>query len=181
MFDAGQFNGFVKKELDDLLFNDIWNYDVFNESDLHSATYYYIRTYFQKRRSDGMFVRCEPQMHGKKPDIVVFYQTKPAYVLELKLFVEQEVIDETKIDQDLEKLNEFISKIDSIKWGFFILVYDSDYDFGISDQRLRRMGLRNISVMSINIRRKEGTGRKRHGYDDWRANFDRLRRHHNKW
>jgi hypothetical protein len=181
MFDAGQFNGFVKNELDDLLSSDIWNYDVFNESDLHSAAYYYIRTYFQKRGGDRMFVRCEPQMHGKKPDIVVFDQTRPAYVLELKMFVEQEVIDETKIDQDLGKLNEFISKIESIKWGFFLLVYDSDDDFGISDQRLRRLGLRNISVMSVNMRRKEGTGRKRHGYDDWRAEFDRLRRHHNKW
>ena len=181
MYDSEQFNGFVKNELDDLLFSDIWGYYVFNESDLHSSAYYYIRTYFQKRGSDNIYVRCEPNMYGKKPDIVIYDRGRPLYVLELKMFVDQERVDEAKIDKDIEKLNDFLSKIEKIKWGFFIFVYDSDYDFGISDPRLRRLGLENISVISLNMRRMEKTGRKRTRYDEWRKEFDRLRKYHNQW
>ena len=83
MYDAAQFNGFAKDELDDRLFDDLWALYVFNESDLHSAAYYYIRAYFAKRGSDNIFVRCEPQMGGKKPDIVVYDHSRPVYVLEL--------------------------------------------------------------------------------------------------
>ncbi|MGH9427103.1 MAG: hypothetical protein ACRD2L_12470 [Terriglobia bacterium] len=181
MYDAAQFNGFAKSELDDRLFEDIWNWDIFNESDLHSAAYYYIRTYFAKRTSDNIFVRCEPQMRGKKPDIVVYDQSRPVYVLEFKMFPEPEIIDEAKIDADLEKLDDFIRSLDSIKWGFFMIVYDSDDDFNISDPRLRRQGLEKISVIGVNLRRKEGSGRRRTGYDQWRTEFDRLRAHHKKW
>ena len=59
MYDAGQFNGFVKSELDDLLFDDIWQQYIFNESDLHSAAYYYIRKYFERRGSERSRLRVE--------------------------------------------------------------------------------------------------------------------------
>ena len=178
---AAQFNGFAKQELDDRLLDDLWNLYIFNESDLHSAAYYYIRTYFSKRGSGNIFVRCEPQMRGKKPDIVVYDHSRPVYVLELKMFTEPEAINETKIEADLAKLDGFIRSIDSLKWGFFTVVYDSDDDFNVSDSRLRRSGLNNISVVGINLRRRESTGRRRVGYDDWRKEFDRLRTHHKKW
>ena len=181
MYDATQFNGFAKTELDDRLFDDLLNLYIFNESDLHSAAYYYIRTYFSKRGSDNIFVRCEPQMSGKKPDIVVYDHSRPIYVLELKMFPEPETIDEAKIESDLAKLNGFIRSIESLKWGFFTIVYDSDDDFNVSDSRLRRSGLDSISVVGINLRRKESTGRRRTGYDNWRNEFDRLRAHHKKW
>jgi hypothetical protein len=120
-------------------------------------------------------------MYGKKPDIVIYDRGRPLYILELKMFVDQERVDEAKIDKDIEKLNDFMSKIGKIKWGFFVFVYDSDYDFGISDPRLRRVGLENISVISLNMRRMEKTGRKRTRYDEWRKEFDRLRKYHNQW
>lgn len=181
MYDATQFNGFAKTELDDRLFEDLWSFYIFNESDLHSAAYYYIRTYFAKRGSDNIFVRCEPQMGGKKPDIVVYDHSRPVYVLELKMFPEAELVDEIKIDSDLGKLGVFMSSVETLKWGFFIVVYDSDDDFNISDGRLRREGLEKISVIGINVRRKEGTGRRRTRYDEWRMEFNRLRAHHRKW
>jgi len=181
MYDSAQFNGFAKNELDDFLFNDIWNLDVFNESDLHSAAYYYIRTYFQRRGSEGMFVRCEPRLRSFKPDIVVYNNYKPAYIIELKMFTNPEMVDESKIEGDLDKLNSLMHDVETIKWGFLIVSYDHDEDFGISDARLRRRGLEKISVSSINLRRTEDTGRRRVGYDDWRASFDRLRGRHGDW
>ena len=181
MYDSVQFNGFAKSELDNHLFEDLWNLCIFNESDLHSAAYHYIRTFFAKRGSDNIFVRCEPQMRGRKPDIVIYDQSRPIYVLELKMFSEKDVVVESRIDDDLAKLNEFICSIDTLKWGFFTVVYDSDEDFNISDGRLRRQGLERISVIGINLRRTEGTGRRRTRYDEWRNEFDRLRAHHKKW
>ena len=181
MYDAAHFNGFAKSELDDQLFSDLWNYDVFNESDLHSAAYYYIRTYFAKRESDNIFVRCEPQLTGKKPDIVVYDNSRPVYVLEFKMFPEPESINEARIDADLDKLNDFIRSVDTLKWGFFVLVYDSDDDFKITDPKLRRQGLDNISVIGINLHRQKENGRRRTGYDQWRTEFDRLRAHDRKW
>src|SRR5712692_849756 len=178
MYDSAQFNGFAKNELDDLLLSDLWALFIFNESDLHSAAYYYIRTYFQKRGSDQVFVRCEPRLRGLKPDIVVYDQYHPTYLVELKMFPNPEVIDESKMDTDLEKLRRLISDISTIKWGFQIAVYYSDDVFSMSDARLRRRGYERISVSSINLRRKEETGRLRVRYDEWRGEFDKLRSRH---
>ena len=180
MFDSAQFNGFVRNELDNLLFHDLWAHYIFNESDLHSAAYYYIRTYFTKRGSDQIFVRCEPQIRGKRPDLAVYDDMHPIYLLELKMFAEPEIVDDNKVFADLEKLKDFIEAIPSIKWGFFLFAYDADEDFGLSDRMLRHRGFDKMSVTSINLRRKEGSGRRRTGYDDWRASFDRLRAHHAK-
>ena len=47
-FDFDRFNGFMRSGLDDLLLTDLWNLDVSNESDLHSAAYFYIRKFFQQ-------------------------------------------------------------------------------------------------------------------------------------
>lgn len=178
MYDSAQFNGFAKNELDNLLFEDLWNLFIFNESDLHSATYYYIRTYFEKRGSEQVFVRCEPRLRGVRPDIVVHEQYHPTYLVELKMFPDPEIIDESKIQTDIQKLVGLISDIPTIKWGFLIAVYDSDEDFGVSDQRLRRRGIEKVSVSSINLLRSEQTGRRRVRYDEWRADFDKLRSRH---
>ena len=58
---------------------------------------------------------------------------------------------------------------------------DSDIDFTISNKKIRKLGYNDISVVSINLRRKKSSGRRRVGYDNWRYNFDRLRAKHNKY
>jgi len=174
MFDSQRFNGFVKKGLDDLLYNDIWDYWVFNESDLHSAAYFYIRRYFDKRGRDDVFVRCEPALRGSRPDIVIFQDTHPVYAMELKMFPEAGRITENLIYDDLEKLQR-VARIETVKWAFFIVVCDLDESWKISDQTLRRRGYEKVSSITINLRRKETTERRRSGYDRWRAEFDRLR------
>lgn len=181
MFDSTQFNGFMRNELDDLLFHDLWSLYVFNESDLHSAAYYYIRKYFEKRRSDNIFVRCEPKLCGKKPDLVIYDRGRPTHLIELKMFPGVERVDEVRIDADLQKVADIMEAIPTIKWGFFLFVYDSDDDFGISDPKLRRRGFPKISVSPINLRRTEGTKRRRTDYDGWRKDFDRLCTQHSKW
>lgn len=185
MYKSKQFNGFAKNELDDHLFNDIWDHHIFNESDLHSAAYHYIRKYYEKRfdkiQSDNnIYVRCEPRLNGKKPDIVVYQSAKPIYVFELKMFIEADRVDLSKYHEDLNKLRNLMQKIETLKWGFFIVVYDSDEDFNISDGILKRMKINNVSVIGINTRRTEKNGRLRRGYDAWRKEFDRLREQHKK-
>lgn len=66
----------------------------------------------------------------------------------------------------------------TVRWGFFQMIYDADEPVVISDSRLRRAGYSKISVTSINARRQEASGRRRVGYDEWRADFDRLQAAH---
>jgi hypothetical protein len=181
MFDSAQFNGFVRNELDDLLFSDIWNLYIFNESDLHSAAYHYCRRYFERRGSEDIFVRCEPQIRGKRPDLVVYHDKVPIYAIEIKMFAEPEIVDAKRFEADLEKLSDLMKSIPTLKFGFLLLVFDADEDFGMSDARLHRRGYEEIAVISMNMRRQEGSGRRRVNYDEWRADFDALRSGHAQW
>jgi hypothetical protein len=179
-FDFDRFNGFARQSLDNLLFEDLWNHDIFNESDMHSAAYYYVREYFAKRESSRIYVRCEPQIAGMKPDIVVFESGRPIYAIEFKLFTRPDVINEELIWKDLDKLADLIDTFDSMRWGFFHLIYDSDESFSISDASLRRRDYKKVSVTTINARRREETKRRRVGYDEWRQEFDRLQELHRR-
>lgn len=177
-FDYGRFNGFARKSLDDLLFSDLWSYDIFNERDMHSSAYFYIRDYFRKHERDHAYVRCEPQLAGMRPDIVIYERGKPTYVLEFKFFSKPEYVNEDAVYDDLNKLADCVDAYPSIKWGFFHMIYDAEELFTFSDSRLRRAGFSRVSVTSINARRKEDSGRRRTNYDDWRAEFDRLQEKH---
>jgi hypothetical protein len=178
MFNAEKFNGFVKDELDDRLLDDIWCYYIFNESDLHSAAYFYMRKYFERKNNthaDSIFVRCEPVMKDKRqPDIVVFESYLPIYMIELKMFKKPEevFIKEDKVWQDIEKLAKSIDNYPSIKWGFMLVAYDADDMFDVTNYILKRNGFKKISVKTINLRRQESNGRRRIGYDKWRKQFD---------
>lgn len=180
-FDFERFNGFAKNKLDDLLFEDLWHHDIFNESDLHSAAYSYISEYFKRKGRDHIYVRCEPSLAGMRPDIVIFDEFKPIYALELKFFDKVDKIDEDKIIHDLDKLSEMAEGIDSMKWGFFYLAYDGVEPYKLSAGKLRRGGYDKISVQTINLRRREDTGRRRTGYDEWRVAFDELLMRHKEY
>jgi hypothetical protein len=174
VFDFDRFNGFMRQSLDDLLFNDLWNHDIFNESDLHSAAYFYIRTYFEKNERSNIYVRCEPQLAGMKPDIVIYDRAKPIYGVEFKFFTKPDFINEEAVFKDLDKLAEIVSRFDSMKWGFFYLVHDGEESYTFSNPSLRRRGYEKISFSTVNLRRKEENGRRRNNYDEWRAEFDKL-------
>jgi hypothetical protein len=187
MFDSEKFNGFIKNELDDLLFNDIWNYYIFNERDLHSSAYHYIRTYFEKRgsaSSEEIFVRCEPVLEDmSKPDIVVYKKYDPIYLIELKMFKDNENMDidssnDKKVLADITKMQKLIKKYQTVKWSFMIVVYDSDDMYDLNDGKLKRQNFSNTSIININMRRKEGSARKRTDYDKWRKQFDKYLDYH---
>ena len=174
VFDFDRFNGFMRQSLDDLLLNDLWNHDIFNESDLHSAAYFYIRTYFEKSERSNIYVRCEPQLAGMKPDIVIYDRAKPIYGVEFKFFTKPDFINEKTVFKDLDKLAEIVSRFDSMKWGFFYLVHDGEESCTLSNPSLRRRGYEKISFSTVNLRRQEENGRRRNNYDEWRAEFDKL-------
>lgn len=174
LFDFDRFNGFIHQSLDDLLLNDLWNHDIFNESDLHSAAYFYIRTFFEKNERQNIYVRCEPQLAGMKPDIVIYDKAKPIYTVEFKFFTKQDYVNEESVFKDLDNLAEIVNRFNSMKWGFFYLVHDSEESYTFSNPTLRRRGYEKISFSTINLRRKEGTERRRTNYDAWRAEFDKL-------
>jgi len=175
-----RFNGFARSGLDEWLLADFWNHYIFNESDMHSAAYFYIREYFMRRESHKIYVRCEPQVARMRPDIVVFDSGRPVYALEFKLFTKPDYINEESVWQDINKLSDLIDAFDSMGWGFFHMIYDCDEPFTISDARLRREGYGKVSVTTINARRREQTGRRRAQYDEWRKEFDLLQDSHRR-
>jgi hypothetical protein len=147
---------------------------------MHASAYCYIRDYFRKHERDAAYVRCESQLAGMRPDIVIYERGRPIYVLEFKFFSKPDYINEDSVYADLNKLADCVDAYDSIKWGFFHLIYDSETHFTLPDTRLRRTGFSKISLTSINARRKENNGRRRKNYDEWRAEFDRLQESHRK-
>lgn len=180
-FDHERFNGFARNELDDLVFSDLWNLCIFNERDMHAAAYMYIREYFEKHERENIYVRCEPKISGVKPDIVVFDQGNPVYLLEFKMLMEKDKFDKERTTPDLDKMADLIDEFSTIKWGFFMLIYDDDGMFKPGGATLRRRGYDSISVTSINARKKEDSERRRTGYDAWRREFDRLVGSHKRY
>lgn len=173
-FDFDRFNGFMRSGLDDLLLTDLWNLDVFNESDLHSAAYFYIRKFFQQNGRSNIYVRCEPRLAGMKPDIVIYDRARPIYAVEFKFAKKQDRVNEKGVFKDLDKLAEVVNRFESMKWGFFYLVHDTEESYELPNRVLRKHGYKNISASMINARRTKDTGRRRHNYDDWREEFDKL-------
>lgn len=173
-FDFDRFNGFMRRGLHKLLLGDIRNLDVFNESDLHSAAYFYIRMFFQQNGRSNIYVRCEPRLAGMNPDIVIYDRARPIYAVEFKFAKKQDRVNEKGVFKDLDKLAKVVNRFKSMKWGFFYLVHDSEQSYRIPNSVLRKNGYEKISMSTINARRNEDNGRRRHNYDDWREEFDSL-------
>ena len=171
-----RFNGFMKDKLLTQLEDDLLRHYIFNERDLHSTVYFHVRRFFELRdsaNSENIFVRCEPSFRdGTRPDVVVYNMYDPIYVIEMKMFKAQEKIDIDGIEKDLKKLKKYWERYDKIKWGFFIMVYDSE--FVVDDLSLRKFGFHNISLLPINMRRNHKSGRLRVGYTGWREQFDKF-------
>jgi hypothetical protein len=177
---APHFNGFMHSRLDDLLFDDLWNLDVFNESDLHSAAFSHIKTFFQQNKRSNIYVRCEPRLAGMKPDIMIYDGANPIYGVEFKFFTKKDYVNNKTVDKDLDKLAKVVNRFESMKWGFFYLVHDSEESYTLTNAALQKRGYDNISMTTINARRKKDTGKRRRNYDDWREEFDSLIAQHRK-
>lgn len=180
MSNATTFKGFMIDELElqkDFL-EDIRGLYIFNESDLHSAAWFYIKEYFSTRSArsaENIYVRSEPTMAmGRKeykPDIVVFDRIKPIYFVEIKFLKTSRNkigLDRRSVNQDLSKLQKYAKRYPDFKWGFLVCVYDADEVYEVNMNEYDR-----ISLISINLKRN-GTGRLRKNYDSWRSRFDEL-------
>lgn len=185
MKDIKRFNGYIKKKLPVQIQTDFLAFRIFNERDLHSAAYHYIRDFFRKKERERIVVRCEPRLLGKKPDIVVYNNTRPYYVIEFKTFLKPDQVNRVNANavyEDIQKLEDFLQKTPS-SWAFLILVYDSPDDNvsrGLADQKLKQKGFEKISVVAINVSRHK-SGYRRAGYSKWRRQFDHLWEKHKEY
>jgi len=180
MHDAATFKGFIKDELPKRLLRDILDLYIFNESDLHSAVWFYIKEYFRNRSdrsAENIYVRSQPTITSGKgkyrPDIVVFDRIKPIYFVEIKFLKtprNQIDLDRRSIKEDLSKLKRYAKKYPDFKQGFLVCVYDADDVFEINMDEYDR-----ISLVPINLKRLI-SGRRRKNYDHWRSRFDELRK-----
>ena len=175
LMDINRFNGFVKKRMKHRLEDDLVDFLILNERELHFRAYHHIEDFFSKKGRDRMMVRSERRLlKGKIADIVVSSDKKPRYVLEFKMYKRPNHIDFRAIESDLKKLQKFVQKINSLRWAFLIILHDADGLFSPTNHQLRKEGFNKISIVPINARILD-SGRKRKGYDKWRRDFDRHR------
>ena len=177
-FEAGRFNGFVKKGLVKGIYNDFRNCLMHNERDVHAAAYGNMRKFLKvNNRDERLFVQCEPMLKGRsnrrtKPDVVIFNnRDQPVYVVEFKVFRKPERINIHALVDDLEKLKMLVKKHE-LSYGFLVVVYDSELGLLMTDSCLRKQGYERISVVEINMRLDIKTGRQRRNYPEWRERFD---------
>jgi len=179
-------SGFIRGKLKDSLTNDVLKYFVFNESDIKSAAYFYIRKYYHNLKSENsskMLIRCEPKLNNGKPDIVIFKKYNPFYIIEIKAILNPDAVcrnsEKGKVEKDLKKIKNLKKEYPSIKRGFSIVIYDSDEDpVDFSDSFLRKKNFKGISIVKINLRRNDNA-RKRKNYQKWRRKFEKIiNKHH---
>jgi hypothetical protein len=137
-----------------------------------------IRTYFRRAERDSVYVRCEPNLGGKKPDIVTYEEGDPIYMLEFKFYPNPDSVNEDSMLADLDKLSTSMKRFPTVRWCFFHMIYGADVSYTLSDAQLRRLKYEKMSATAINARRHTESGNRRKGYDEWRARFDQLQDAH---
>ncbi|MGA2325560.1 MAG: hypothetical protein ABSH05_04670 [Bryobacteraceae bacterium] len=162
-------------DLPELLVRDWYSLFIFTEYDLQVATYYWFRQHFERTRSERWSVRTQPRLvvgPGKtfKPDVVVFKDTLPYDVLELKCHITDVRAD--RWGADLEKLRQLKDKW-NVRHAYQLILYDDDDVWDLPAQKEPWMK-HYVTFVGANVRRHE-TGRMRRGYEHARRRWERWR------
>jgi hypothetical protein len=162
-------------DLPELLVADWYNLFIFTEYDLQVATYYWLRRHFTRTRSEQWSVRTQPALAmgpGKslKPDVVVFKNTLPYDVFELKCHLAGVRAD--RWDVDLEKLRQFKHKW-NMRHAYQIILYDDNDVWCLPPHREPWMK-HYLTFVGANVRRHEN-GRMRRGYEEARRRWERWK------
>ena len=168
-------DSWVKYDLPEQLVADWYNLYIFTEYDLQVATYYWLRKQFHRQRSEQWSVRTQPTLDvgaGKtfKPDVVVFKNTLPYDVFELKCHLTD--LRKDRWDADLDKLHHLKNKW-NIRHAYQLILYDDDDVWDLSPKKEQWMK-HYLTFHGANVRRHEN-GRMRQGYERARARWQRWR------
>jgi hypothetical protein len=168
---------FIRNNLPDLLIEDWYNLSIYNEFDLQVAAYYWLRREFDRLRSQHWIIRAQPRLEVgnaiMKPDIVIYKMSVPYDVIELKC--QMVALRESPLRKDLDKLKA-LKKL-NVRHAYLLVLYDDDgwYDkFTRREISRREDWMKNyLTPVFANVR-CHAKGRKRRGYDEVRARWERF-------
>ena len=117
------------------------------------ATCYWLRHEFERTRSEQWLVRTQPTLDlgaGKtvKPDVVVFKNTLPYDVFELKRHLEG--IRESLLDADLEKLHR-LKDCFNLRHAYQLVLYDGNDVWDLAYDKERWMK-QYLTFLGANVR-----------------------------
>lgn len=156
----------ILHDLPEQLVADWYNLQIFTEYDMQVATYYWIRREFERTRSDSWTVRTQPSlgMPGDtivKPDIVIFKNSVPYDVLELKCHLDG--VRATSLDDDLDKLRRMKDHW-NLRHVYQLVLYDDEDVLRITYDKEPWMK-HYLTFVGANVRCLD-SGRMRRGYGD---------------
>lgn len=168
-------DSWILHELPEHLVVDWYNLQIFTEYDLQVATYYSLRREFERTRSEQWLVRTQPSLDltgGKmvKPDVVIFKNTLPYDVFELKCHLDG--ARESSLDADLEKLRRLKDRF-NLRHAYQLVLYDDDDILNLVYQKEPWMK-QYLTFVGANVRRHQN-GRLRRGYDEARRRWERWK------
>jgi len=168
-------DSWILHELPERLVADWYNLQIFTEYDLQVATYYWLRREFERTRSKQWLVRTQPILNlagdkSVKPDVVVFKNTLPYDVFELKCHLGG--IRESLLDTDLEKLHRLKDRF-NLRHAYQLVLYDADDVWDLAYDKEPWMK-RYLTFVGANVRRHVH-GRMRRGYHRARQRWERWK------
>lgn len=154
---------------------DWYNLKIFTEFNLQVAAYYWLRCEFERTRSEQWLVRTQPTLDmgaGKtvKPGVVIFKNTLPYDVFELKCYLDG--IHELLFDADLEKLHRLKDRF-NLRHAYQLVLYDDDDVWDLAYGREPWMK-QYLTFVGANVRR-HANGRSSRGYNDARGRWERWK------
>ena len=167
-------SGYLNREFTDKLLTDLLDFNIFYESDMQACTYHYLREFFKKYRHPDWMVRSQPYLAKTRPDICIFRNYSPIYLIEFKFFDADPI--KSRLNDDIEKLKELKKHYDSVRKCFIVFIYDSDEMLPeLTSYRRKKLNLQDIYIVPINARRKRESKRHRPRYDDWKKQWLRFK------
>lgn len=152
--------------LPEILVEDWYNLYIYSEYDLQVATYHWLRREFDKNRSVKWIVRTQPIILLKKgsvkPDIVIYKNTIPYDIFELKC--QMNGFRESELQDDLDKFYR-LKKEWNIRHAYQLVLYDDEVIIELPTYRKEDWMKNFLTFISVNIRRSS-TGRRRNNYDE---------------
>lgn len=167
----------ILNDLPERLVDDWYDRYIFNEHDMQVATYYWLRRHFDRYRSEPWSVRAQPVLELRaggcvKPDIVIYRNTLPYDIIELKCQLEG--IRFELLNSDVEKLRAL--KAENIRHAYQLVLYDRDEVWDIPSATKKPWMQQYLTFVGANVRRHT-TGRLRRGYEAGRKQWERWKSH----
>lgn len=168
-------DSWILNEIPEYLIMDWYNLKIYTEFDLQATAYFWIRKYFERERSLNWIVRLQPSLILRnkfvKPDIVIYKNTVPYDVMEIKCQLQG--FNEVLCRKDLDKLRRL--KIEyNMRHAYQIVLYDDNKNISLPSYMKEPWMKNYLTFVGANVHLHKDA-RKRRNYDQARRRWERFK------